>query len=56
LCSSEGDLKWKQESLNHRTQRRNRSDVPLTDRIERSPAFYEKYADDPLRSLIMPVW
>jgi hypothetical protein len=31
-------------------------DVPLTDRVERSPAFYEKYGDDPVRSLAVPVW
>lgn len=31
-------------------------DVPLTDRVERSPAFYEKYGDDPIRSLAVPVW
>jgi hypothetical protein len=28
--------------------------VPITYRVERSNAFYDKYGDDPVRSLLVP--
>lgn len=55
-CFHFGRRQQSKERLMLMIQYKWKRDVPLTDRIERSPAFYEKYADDPLRSLIMPVW
>lgn len=55
-CFHFGRRQQSKERLMLMIQYKWKQDVPITDRVERSPAFYEKYADDPLRSLIVPVW
>jgi len=55
-CFHFGRRQQSKERLMLMIQYKWKQDVPITDRVERSPAFYEKYANDPLRSLIVPVW
>lgn len=55
-CFHFGRRQQTKERLMLMIQYKWRKDIPLTDRVERSPAFHEKYGDDPLRSLIVPVW
>ncbi len=55
-CFHFGRRQQSKERLMLMIQYKWKKDVPITDRVERSAAFYEKYGDDPLRSLIVPVW
>ena len=55
-CFHFGRRQQSKERLMLMIQYKWKKDVPTTDRVERSAAFYEKYADDPLRSLVVPIW
>jgi hypothetical protein len=55
-CFHFGRRQQSKERLMLMIQYKWKKDVPITDRVERSPAFYEKYGDDPMRSLVVPVW
>ena len=55
-CFHFGRRQQTKERLMLMIQYKWKRDVPLTDHVERSPAFDAKYGDDPLRSLIVPVW
>jgi hypothetical protein len=53
-CFHFGRRKQTKERLMLMIQYKWKRDVPITDRVERSPAFYDKYGDDPVRSLVVP--
>ena len=55
-CFHFGRRQQTKERLMLMIQYKWKKDLPTTDRVERSPAFYEKYSDDPVRSVVMPVW
>jgi hypothetical protein len=53
-CFHFGRRKQTKERLMLMIQYKWKRDVPITDRVERSNAFYDKYGDDPVRSLVVP--